>query len=170
MRNSTQNWQLVIAGPDENRHAREIEAKIVEQTQKDRISFIGPQFNEAVWKCYAAAELFVLPSFSEGFSMAVLEALALGTPVCISTECHFPEVESFGCGLIFEPTLEALVGTLNAFLEISPNIRKNMGELGRELVEGRFIWREINIQFLELYSWLRDKTLRQPKFVILEDA
>ena len=43
----------------------------------------------AVW---AAADAFILPSYSEGFSMAILEALACSLPCVITTACHFPEL------------------------------------------------------------------------------
>jgi len=54
---------------------------------------VGGERARQVW---AAADAFVLPSYSEGFSMAVLEALACRLPSLITTACHFPEVAAAG--------------------------------------------------------------------------
>ena len=45
-----------------------------------------------------AADAFILPSYSEGFSMAILEALACRLPSVITTACHFPELGQAGGG------------------------------------------------------------------------
>ncbi|MFN8528554.1 MAG: glycosyltransferase [Anaerolineae bacterium] len=161
----TENWHLVIAGPDEGGHEAEIAAEVERLGITSGVSLIGVQQGAEVWECYAAADLFLLPSFSEGFSMAVLEALAFECPVCITTECHFPEVEQVGGGLICEPTHESLAQALSTLLEMSPENRQAMGQRGRALIESRFTWKQVSMQHLAVYHWLRDKSLPIPKFV-----
>ena len=58
------------------------------------------------------ADLFVLPSYSEGFSIAVLEALASRLPVVITKACNFPEVGEHGAGFVVEPNEEAVYQAL----------------------------------------------------------
>ena len=91
---------LVLAGPDEFG----LEGRLRHRTDAAGLarSVIFPGMVEGVTKnqLLARADLFCLPSTAEGFSMAVLEALASGTPVLLSPGCHFPEVEQAGAGRI----------------------------------------------------------------------
>jgi glycosyltransferase involved in cell wall biosynthesis len=54
------------------------------------VAFLGPQFGENKAACYANCDAFILPSFSEGVPMVVLEAWAYGKPVLMTPECNLP--------------------------------------------------------------------------------
>ena len=110
-------WVLAIAGWDEGGHENELiqlatELRIPFADGRDKNSargsakssisssvsfqpasllFLGPQFNEAKMSCYHHCDAFVLPSFSEGIPMVVLEAWAYGKPVLMTPECNLPE-------------------------------------------------------------------------------
>ena len=71
---------LAIAGPDSDNLLGTLKQMTEDLNLRDSISFIGMLKNEMKWSALAAAGLFVLPSLSEGFSVAVLEALAMGSP------------------------------------------------------------------------------------------
>ena len=65
-----------------------------------RMPYLGHVCGERARQVWAAADAFILPSYSEGFSMAVLEALACRLPSLITTACHFPELAAAeGVGL-----------------------------------------------------------------------
>ena len=56
------------------------------------MTYLGHVSGERARQVWGAADAFVLPSYSEGFSMAVLEALACRFPCLITTACNFPEL------------------------------------------------------------------------------
>jgi glycosyltransferase involved in cell wall biosynthesis len=85
----------------------------------------------------ARADLFCLPSDAEGFSMAVLEAMAAETAVLLSPGCHFPEVERYGAGIISDSAPKALTAAL-AKLLANPESLKSMGRAGARLVAERY--------------------------------
>jgi len=62
--------------------------------------FFGPAFGEEKEELLRSASAFILPSFSEGLPMSVLEAWAYGLPVVITPECNLPE------GFAFQAALE----------------------------------------------------------------
>ena len=94
------------------------------------------------WSALAASEIFVLPSYSEGFSMAVLEALGMGRPAVITRRCNFPEVGERNCGFVIEPDARRLEGRFDRDVE-RPRRRdelKTFGDNGRQLIADRYTW------------------------------
>jgi len=99
----------------------------------------------------ANAEAFCLPSHHEGFSVAVLESLAWGTPTVISTGCHFPEVAEEDVGWVHEIGTDPLIDTLNVVLADPKNTRIKANR-GREWVAKKFNWNHIERQYHALYK------------------
>lgn len=79
---------LVLAGPDDG-YQEEAESFIKENQLADRIKLVGMLTDSVKKAALADADLFVLPSYSEGFSIAVLEAMAAGVPTLISDRVGF---------------------------------------------------------------------------------
>jgi glycosyltransferase involved in cell wall biosynthesis len=96
---------------------------------------------------------FALTSYSEGFSMAVLEALASRTPVIISPACYFPEAIEGGAGILTNPKPESVA---NAISEVMSNDAKReaMGEAGRKLIESRYTISNVARQLADTYRTL----------------
>jgi glycosyltransferase involved in cell wall biosynthesis len=101
----------------------------------------------------ARADLFVLPSEAEGFSLTVLEALASSTAVLLSPGCHFPEVVGAGAGRVAESDPETLSAALASLLEDRQNL-KRMGEAGRTFAEREYSWTSITTRLVDLYTSL----------------
>lgn len=147
------DWHLVIAGPDDGAEW-ETRRAATELGIDGDVTFVGPCYGEQKRRALAASEMFVLPSFSEGFSNAILEAMAAGLPVLISPECHFPEVELTAAGVEAEPTVDATERALRDLLEMRPSERREMGRHGRRLVETEYDWESVAQRMAELYRWL----------------
>jgi glycosyltransferase involved in cell wall biosynthesis len=112
---------------------------------------IGPVFGQEKLAALRDAVCFCLPSRHEGFSLAVLEALACGTPVVISPECHFPQVAVSGAGLI--PSLEpaAIADALCRMLE-DREFRDRAAVAAKDLVNTHYTWTQIARQVVDAYS------------------
>ena len=120
------------------------------------VVFYGPAFGKEKAALLRSAEAFILPSFSEGLPMSVLEAWAYGLPVVMTPECNLPE------GFVSQAALEIRNGEmgnakgdgLRALLEMSDAERAAMGMRGRRLVEERFTWPKLAAQMRQLYEEL----------------
>jgi glycosyltransferase involved in cell wall biosynthesis len=118
------------------------------------VTWLGHVSGERSRRVWAAADAFVLPSYSEGFSMAVLEALACRLPVLITTACHFPELASAGAGVVVEPSAPAVTAGLRGLLERSAPEREELGRRGRGLVERDYTWDRQGERLASVYRWL----------------
>jgi glycosyltransferase involved in cell wall biosynthesis len=128
---------LVLAGPDEFGLEASLRNRSEGLFQTRRVIFPGMIHGELKTRLLARADLFCLPSDAEGFSMAVLEALASRTAVLLSPGCHFPEVESEGAGLIADSSPSALASALAKLLADKERLAK-MGRAGANLVASRY--------------------------------
>jgi glycosyltransferase involved in cell wall biosynthesis len=70
----SQDWMLVVAGWDQQGHTDLCKDLAKAAGMEDRILFPGPLFGQAKADAFRASEAFILPSFSEGLPVAVLEA------------------------------------------------------------------------------------------------
>jgi glycosyltransferase involved in cell wall biosynthesis len=148
-------WRLLIAGPDEAGHRREVEACVAAAGLSDVVSFAGPVWGEAKTALLRDADLFVLPSHSESFGMALAEALAHGLPVLTTTAVPWPMLEARGCGWRAEPTVEALADALATASACDGPTLSAMGQAGRALVAAEFGWGRAAAAFAALYAELR---------------
>ena len=147
------DWHLVIAGPDCGDLERA--THLVDEFQlNDRVTFTGALQGDLKAAARAASEIFFQPSFSEGFSMAIIEALACRLPVLLTPGCNFPEAEQAGAAISVEPTIEACERGLSELLSKSTAELRTMGLLGRALVESRYQWDTVAQETLGLYRWL----------------
>jgi len=74
-------WKMVVAGPDQDGHEREIKDLAETKGVAQDFEFVGAVFGKEKDRLYNQADLFVLPTHSENFGVVVLEALAAGVPV-----------------------------------------------------------------------------------------
>jgi glycosyltransferase involved in cell wall biosynthesis len=158
------DWHLLIAGPDDG-YERRLRDAVTELNLTSSVTIAGPLYGDEKRAALSAAELFVLPSFSEGFSMAVLEAMACGLPVLITSGCNFAEAGLAGAAIEAAATVEGTESGLRELLSRGAAELKAMGELGRALIELRYTWDAVAQRTLELYGWLARGGAR-PKFVV----
>jgi glycosyltransferase involved in cell wall biosynthesis len=116
------------------------------------VRFLGAG-RELVDHALEAADIVVAPSLSEGFGLAVLEAMAMGRPCVTSRTGGLPEiVEHERSGFLVAPGDVSELADALLRLARDPELRRRMGRRGRELVETRFDIRETARRLAALYD------------------
>lgn len=133
------DWLLVVAGPDEGGYRRQLEAMVKAAQTQNQIVFAGLVTGEAKAALLAHASLYVLPSYSEGFSVSVVEALGHGLPVIITETCYVPEVKDFGAGLVIPAQEGPLREALRTMLK-DENLRRACSANALNLAKTEFTW------------------------------
>lgn len=145
------DWLLVLAGPDEGGMEAWLRRQVADHRLEDRVVFTGMVSGEMKHVLLSQAEFFVLPSYSEGFPMAVAEALAYGLPVVITATCHVPEVEEREAGLVITPKQDALTASLRQMMR-DENLRRSCGHNAFSLAQEHFTWEKVAEQSLTFYQ------------------
>ncbi|NNN01835.1 MAG: glycosyltransferase family 4 protein [Acidimicrobiaceae bacterium] len=108
----------------------------------DIVTTISGVSDEELARLYGEAEVAIVPSLYEGFSLPAIEAMSCAVPVVATTGGALPEVvgTSGETGLLVEPNNpEALVEAIRRLLD-DPELRTRLGAAGRERVMQRFTW------------------------------
>jgi glycosyltransferase involved in cell wall biosynthesis len=138
---------LVVAGPDGG-EKENFQRRIAAAGISDRVHVVGVLYAREKWTALVDCDCFVLPSRQEGFSVAILEALAASRPVVISPECNFPEAAVAGEIVPLEaPKIAAALERVVT----SPD-RGRLGAAGRKLVEANYTWDHIAVRALAAYQ------------------
>jgi glycosyltransferase involved in cell wall biosynthesis len=119
-----------------------------------RLTVFGHLAGEDARRAWGAADAFILPSYSEGFSMSVLEALAARVPAVVTHACNFPELAQARAAIAVEATADAVTEGLTALLGMDRADRRAMAERGRSLVESRYGWSPQGQKLAAVYRWL----------------
>jgi poly(glycerol-phosphate) alpha-glucosyltransferase len=147
------NWVLVVAGPDQRGHAAALQARAEHLGIGNDVIFTGALAGDRKSEAFAASAAFVLPSFSEGFSMAALEAMSQGLPVLLSNQCNF-DVAALGAGWVCEPTVESIASSLRQVVGATDSGRRTLGERARHVVQTQYTWEIAGRRLLDVYHWL----------------
>lgn len=125
------------------------------------VLFTGPVFGAAKDALLRRADAFILPSYSEGLPMAVLEAWAYGLPVLMTDHCNLPEGFAANAALRIGTDVASIAEGLRELLSLptTDNGQRttslaSMGMRGRQLVEERFTWPQVAAQMKEVYEWI----------------
>lgn len=140
---------LVVAGPAGGAEGDFI-SLVGQLGIEDRVHLTGPLYGRTKIEAMVDADCFCLPSRQEGFSMAITEALACGTPVVITDQCHFPEVAAADAGIIVSLDQGEVAKALAAILDDRARAL-SMGQNGRRLVLEKFTWPAIADMTLHSY-------------------
>ncbi len=172
-RDKQEEWQFVIAGWDQCGHEAELKALCQEiglsaasipidqflagTTDSDApvsVVFVGPTFGAQKDQLLRAASAFILPSFSEGLPMSVLEAWAYRLPVLMTDHCNLPEGFAAGAAVRIGTDVESITDGLHEMISATNSQRQLMGDRGRALVERHFTWPQVAAQMKEVYDWV----------------
>lgn len=120
----------------------------------DRVRFADGLPDQTLARLIASAEVAVVPSIYEGFSLPAIEAMACATPLVATRGGALPEVvgDNGACGVLVAPgDAQELAAAIGALLG-DPRRRAEMGEAGRRRVRERYTWRAVAAATVECYQ------------------
>jgi glycosyltransferase involved in cell wall biosynthesis len=152
---------VVIGRPKEGGRSAETIARL---GLTDIVSFVTGVSDERIYEMYSEAELAIVPSLYEGFSLPAIEAMSCGIPLVSTTGGALPEVVGADgdTALLVPPgDSEALAAKIRTALD-NPELRAAVGARGRQRVIDNWSWRHTAERTLEQYRALLAETPPRP--------
>jgi glycosyltransferase involved in cell wall biosynthesis len=159
------DWRIRVVGPDEGGHLADLQrlcGKLGLAWQEEggrgnpacNILFSPALEGPEKWAAFRDADLFVLPTHSENFGIAVAEAMAHGLPVITTHGAPWKLLEEEQCGWWVPVSVDGIAAALDDATRRSPEELAAMGERGRAVVVERFSWDKIAADMVACYEWL----------------
>lgn len=148
------NTHLVIAGPDNVDYLPTVKGYFEELGCLNAVTFTGMLTGNMKYSALSAASIYVAPSYSEGFSMSILEGMASGLPCIFTTTCNFPEAKEAQVAKVVEVNQEEIMEALLWCLSNSEEAIE-MGDRAKKFILENYTWDRIAKQLIEVYRQIK---------------
>jgi glycosyltransferase involved in cell wall biosynthesis len=149
---------LIVAGTGKPRYVASLKARAAAASLMDRMIWLGHVEGALKTAVLAAADVFVLPSFSENFGIAAVEALLAGVPCVLGQGVAIADVvERAGAGIAVRPEAAAVALALERMLRSGPAFAHAMGLRARQLAESEFSTSVMAQRLITLYEEIRSR-------------
>ncbi|WP_413171257.1 glycosyltransferase [Anabaena azotica] len=147
-----QNFHLLIAGSGEDSYVQSLQKMVTSVNITNQTSFVGFVSGYEKDLLLQGADLFVLPTYSENFGIALAEAMVSGLPVITTPGVQIaPEIEEAEAGIIVEGEIGSLKSAIAHLLK-NPQLREQMGQNGRLFALQRYSWQTVAQQLACAYQ------------------
>lgn len=147
---------LSVCGDGEPAYRQTLERLSSELSLNRRVTFRGSIGAESKARQFQEADLCVVPSFKENFSMVVAESLSHAVPVVVSDGTPWKQVDQMGCGRCVPNTPEELAKAIDS---LSDARLDEMGLRGRNWMQKEFGWSVVAEEMLAMYRQLIESNL-----------
>ncbi|NEZ65798.1 glycosyltransferase [Leptolyngbyaceae cyanobacterium CCMR0082] len=145
---------LIIAGPDNIGFLAEAQKFFKEQRCEQAVTFTGMLTGSLKESALAVADIYVAPSYSEGFSMSILEGMASGLPCIITKGCNFPEAHVANAAYVVDIESNAIAEALTKCLE-NPASASEVGKHARHFILENYTWDKVAEKMMALYRTIQ---------------
>jgi glycosyltransferase involved in cell wall biosynthesis len=142
---------LAIAGKEDGAYFQLVIRPLIRALGlESRVAVLGVVPTATLPGLYAGAQLFLYPSFAEGFGLPPLEAMASGAPVVASNRTSLPEVLGDAALLVDPKQIDEIAGAADSILQ-DCELRQTLIERGAARA-AQFRWRASAARALEIYA------------------
>jgi len=145
---------LTLCGDGDLHYRRSLESLVSELSLVGRVTFRGAIDEATKARQFLEADLCVVPSFKENFSLVVAESLSYAVPVVVGDGTPWKQVDQIGCGRCVQNSPDELAKAIEA-LGAAP--LTEMGLRGRDWMQREFGWDVVAEQMLATYRELIER-------------
>lgn len=133
---------LYIVGPQnrDKKYFAFLKKLVTQYKLEDIVIFVGPLFKAKKFSLLKEVDGYVHVSTSETISLAVLEAMTVGKPLIISRTSEVSYLYKYGFFIMVEPWYDHIKSGIEAFLNLTEEERKAMGETAKKVSQELFRW------------------------------
>lgn len=140
-------WRLAIVGPGNVAY----QERLMAQYRPENVEILGARSHDEAMLLMSQADAFVLPSHTEGFPNAVVEAMALAKPIVATRVGAIPEMLSGGCGLLAEPKDAVSLAEALSRLLCDDRVRRELGDRAHARAISHYSIDAVFAQYMDMW-------------------
>jgi glycosyltransferase involved in cell wall biosynthesis len=146
-----EQFVCVLVGPDYRGNAERYMMLARELGCANNFDYIGPLYDREKYDAIESADIYVMPSFTEGFSMSLLDAMACAKPSLLTSGCSMNYFHNFKFFLRCEPYAQDIARGIEEIFQQKSGWSA-MGSNARKLVEDHLQWEKITKGIIKDYQ------------------
>lgn len=146
------NYHLIIAGSGEEEYIQKLKKKISHLNLNNHVIFVGHVSGDTKYTLLKKARAFILPSHSENFGIAIIEAMAVGTPVLTSNKVGiYDDIINAKAGMVFSLKKDQIKFCCDKIIN-NDRFANSISENAKKLVEEKYNWSKITTKQIQIYQ------------------
>lgn len=148
--NKYTDWELDIVGPYKENYKQ----YLTEKYNMERVVFTGEKQHQQALYLLKESDVFILPSYTEGFPNVILEAMAFGKPIIASSVGAIPEMLSDDCGIAIKPrNSNCIISALDELLN-NKDLQNKLGHNAQKKVKENYSLDIVSKEYKKIWSSL----------------
>ena len=148
--------KIHIVGNGIKKYINLVKKEVVTSGLENNIIFHGPKFKEEKYQFIINSNIYLQPSFSEGISFSILDAMACSKPMILSRQTNMTYYYNEGFYKMTEPFPEDIAQSI---IELVSNekLTKELGENARHMIKTVFNWESLIAEYSQMYKSIISK-------------
>ena len=146
---------FVLVGPDYSNNATIYQKYAKDLGLEDAYCWIGPLYGKDKYSAITSADGYIMASHSEGFSMAIIDAMICGKPMILTSGCNMNYLAESSFFIKCEPYPQDIARAMISYYEMGEK-RYMLGEKAKEIAFKDLLWDKIAIEMKENYQRIID--------------
>ena len=142
---------IIIVGPDWKGNLSKYKQLAIDLHCSENFDFLGPLYNQDKFDALESSDIYVMPSFSEGFSLAMIEAMSCAKPLLITPGCGLNYISNRTFSVNCEPYSQDLTRGITEIL-IKKDDWIQMGIESKLIVEEKLSWDKVTKVMIKNYE------------------
>lgn len=142
---------FVLIGPDYKGNAARYKTLAKKLNVEDCFYWIGPLYGDDKYNAMFSSDGYIMASDSEGFSMSIIDAMACGLPMVLTSGCNMKYLSDEKYYIMCEPYAQDIARAIFEYFELGDQ-RKNLGKNAKQILEKQLYWEEIVSEMIANYK------------------
>jgi glycosyltransferase involved in cell wall biosynthesis len=148
--------RIHIIGNGIESYIEKVKNMIVKNNLEKYVVLHGPKYKEEKYQYILNADIYIQPSFSEGISFSILDAMACAKPMILSRQTNMTYYYNKNFYLMVEPYPEDIAYAIEQ-LASDEKMRQELANNAKKLIETTFNWNSLINQYITIYQKVREK-------------
>ncbi len=146
-----QQVKLHIVGNGIDKYIPKVKATIADKFLNGHVTLHGPKYKEEKYQYIINSDIYIQPSFSEGISFSILDAMACGAPMILSRQTNMTHYYNQNFYVMTEAYPEDIAKAIELLVK-DRNVRVKLSENSKKLVETTFNWHSLIKDYVNMYK------------------